>query len=263
MVSNLRAAYALANTLSDNAVHQLANQTETGRDNLTVSADKVPGSKSGSGHQLHLLEAIESLEKGTNTDKANSTSNKSPSPSQGEGQNNQAGGQPLIALSAPAGIAIATPNSTTLTTGTNFDQVSQRDTNQTTGRRWLHNVGESISLYVAGSKAAIKETLKLIAAKGKIQMQAQSGEIEATAEQAMKITSVSASQFWAAQADITLVCGGAYVKICDGNILVHAPGTVSIKGGQVPVDGPVKMDVDYPLMPQSDFNRQNDAPFSL
>ena len=141
---------------------------------------------------------------------------------------------------------------TTLTTGTNFDQVAQRDTNQTTGRRWLHNVGESISLYVAGSKAAIKETLKLIAAKGKIQMQAQSGEIEATAEQAMKITSVSASQLWAGQTDITFVCGGAYVKISNGNIEIHAPKNVSLKGAQVPVAGPASMGVQMPEFPISE-----------
>ena len=204
------------------------------------------------------------MEKGTNTDKANSTSNKSPSPSQGEGwgegQNNQAGGQPIIALSAPAGIAITTPNSTTLTTGTNFDQVSQRDTNQTTGRRWLHNVGESISLYVAGSKAAIKETLKLIAAKGKIQMQAQSGEIDATAEQAMKITSVSASQLWAGKTDITFVCGGAYVKIRNGNIEIHAPNNVSLKGAQIPVAGPASMDFTMPRFSTSVLPPQNSSP---
>jgi len=59
------------------------------------------------------------------------------------------------------------PNSATLNTGSNIDQVSQRDTNQTTGRRCIQNVGESFSLFVSGTKAMLKETMNLIAAKGK------------------------------------------------------------------------------------------------
>ena len=258
LTSNLQAAHELANTLGEHAAHQLANLPETGKNNQTISADKTPGSQSKSGHQHHLIEALESLEKGTNTDP-----NKSSSPSQGEGrgegQNNQPGGQPLIGISAPSGIAIATPNSATIATGTNFDQVSQRDTNQTTGRRWIHNVGESISLFVSGTKATLKETLKLIAAKGKIMVQAQSGEIEATADQAIKITSVSASQFWAAKADITCVCGGAYVKISGGNIEIHAPGTVSIKGASVPVSGPASIGVTMPTMPNIEPAQMNNG----
>ena len=95
--------------------------------------------------------------------------------------------------------------------------------------------------------------MKLIAAKGKIQMQAQSGEIEATADKAMKITSVSASQLWAGKTDITFVCGGAYVKISNGNIEIHAPNNVSLKGAQIPVAGPASMDVPLPIFPSSEF----------
>ena len=83
-------------------------------------------------------------------------------------------------LSAPAGISALTGQNLSLATGTNLDFVAQRDTNQTSGRRWLHNVGQHISLFVNGVKDKI--SLKLIAAQGKVQMQAQHGDIEVTAD---------------------------------------------------------------------------------
>ncbi len=239
LLSSLHAANDLANTLSDNAVHQLANQTETGRGNQLVKDDKAPGNKSNTGHQQHLLDAIASLEKGSNTDKENKSGNK-----------DQPGGQPILAMSAPAGIAIVTPNAATLSTGTNFDQVAQRDTNQTTARRWIHNVGESMSLFVAGSDK-IKETLKLIAAKGKIQMQAQSGEIEITADQAIKMTAINKDVTMLAPKDITMTSGGGYVKLGGGNIDIHAPGMVSIKCAKLVIEGPVSLGVAAQTFPQS------------
>ena len=96
---------------------------------------------------------MKAWEAGSNTDKDGKTAK------------DQAGQQPLIVLSAPAGIASLSQQSQTVAAGTNLDLVAQRDTNQTSGRRWLHNVGQHISLFVTGVKDQI--ALKLIAAKGR------------------------------------------------------------------------------------------------
>jgi type VI secretion system secreted protein VgrG len=240
LLGQLHAATDLADTLGDNAAHQLANRTETGKDNQLIKDDKAPGNKSNTGHQHHVLDAIESLEKGSNTDKDSKSGNK-----------DQAGGQAILALSAPAGIAIVTPNAATLTTGTNLDQVAQRDTSQTTARRWIHNVGESMSLYVSGSGNKIKETMKLIAAKGKFQMQAQSGEIELTADQAIQMTSISQEIKAAAAKDITMTSGGGYIKLGGGNIDIHAPGMVSIKCAKLVIEGAVSLTEVMPVFPSS------------
>ena len=150
-------------------------------------------------------------------------------------------------MSAPAGIAIATSNSATIATGTNFDQVAQRDTNQTTGRRWIHNVGASISLFVAGVANTI--SLKLIAAKGKVQMQAQSGEIEVTADQAVKISSVQQDVTLAAAKNIIMTSGGGYVKIGGGDIHMHCPGEFSIKCSRLVMEGAVSLVQEMPELP--------------
>jgi type VI secretion system secreted protein VgrG len=144
------------------------------------------------------------------------------------------------------------PNSATFATGSNFDQIAQRDTNQTSGRCWIHNVGESISLFVSGTKATLKETLKLIAAKGKIQVQAQSGEIEVTGDQDIKITSINNQILVVAKEHILITAGGGYIKIANGNIEIHAPGTVSIKGANVAITGPVSMDASLNAPPKSE-----------
>ena len=239
-LSQLEAALNLANTLSDSAQHQLANKTETGKQNTLVESDKQAGKPSKTGHQQHLKDAIASWEQGSNTDKDGKT-----------GSKDQPGGQAALLMSAPAGIALTTPNSTTLSSGTNLDQVAQRDTTQTTGRRWIHNAGESISLFVEGSKAKLKETIKLIAAKGKVQIQAQSDDIDLAAEKRIAITSISADQLWSGKANVTLLCGGAMVKLENGNIYLHAPGTVSIKAANHSWRGPGSMGTKMPIFPSS------------
>ena len=237
-LGQLQSAQSLAQTLGDVASKQLANLPETGKDNKLVKEDKVAGETKEQGHQRHLVQAIEAWEQGTNTEK----SGKVPA------ENKQAGQQGAILLSAPAGIAAATPNSMTIATGTNLDQIAQRDTNQTSGRRWVHNAGESISHFVQGVKDKI--SLKLIAAKGKVQVQAQAGEVEVTGDQSLTITSVKDSIHVNAKKEILLVCGGAYIRIADGNIEVHAPKKTSIKGVNKIFGGSANMKVPMPELPQ-------------
>jgi type VI secretion system secreted protein VgrG len=140
----------------------------------------------------------------------------------------------------------------TLATGTNLDQIAHRDINQTTGRRWVHNVGESISLFVAGSKSAIKETLKLIAAKGKVQIQAQNDDMEVTADKGLRISSVTKDITAAAKDGIVVTSGGGYARI-GRNIDVHCPGTIEIRAANIVLSGPDGMNYAFPSMPHSEL----------
>ncbi|WP_035055120.1 type VI secretion system Vgr family protein [Andreprevotia chitinilytica] len=235
--SQLDAAFALAQTLSDTATHQQADTSETGKDNLTVQSDNSAGPKHTTGHQQHLKEALKSWDKGSNTDKDGKS-----------GSQDQAGQQPILVLSAPAGIAATTPQSQTITAGTNLDWVAQRDTNQTSGRRWLHNVGEHISLFVAGVKD--KVSLKLIAAKGKVQLQAQEDSVEIAAAKDITITAHDNVHVVAAK-EILLVCAGAYIRIAGGNIDIHAPGKVDFKGASHSLGGPASTQEPKPDFPKA------------
>jgi type VI secretion system secreted protein VgrG len=237
LLQMLDAALILAEQLGEQAQHQHANLPETGKGSQLIEDGAAPGKQGKSGHQTQLTEALHNLERGSNTDKEGNT-----------GQGKQAGGQQIVAISGPDGVAIASNQSTTIAAGTNLDQIAQRDMNQTTGRRWIHNVGESVSLFVAGTKAKVKDTLKLIAAKGNIQMQAQDGQIEMTAQQDVTITSVGGKVVVQAPKEILLTAGGGYVRI-GKDIEIHNPGMQSQKAGMFSLNNSTQMPLALPDMP--------------
>ncbi|KMO05071.1 DUF2345 domain-containing protein, partial [Chromobacterium violaceum] len=231
--SQLDAALSLSQALAETASGQLADTMETGPE--AIDPDNAKAGKKTDGHLQHHADALKAWEAGSNTDKDGKTAK------------DQAGQQPLLVLSAPAGIASLTEQSQTVSAGQNLNLVAQRDANHTTGRRWLHNVGQHISLFVAGVKD--KVALKLIAAKGKVQVQAQSDAMELTADKDVTITSVKQKIQFNGKQEILLTSGGAYVRIKDGKIELHAPGTISVKGASHDWSGPASKKVEMPYLP--------------
>ncbi|WP_083340573.1 type VI secretion system Vgr family protein [Chromobacterium vaccinii] len=236
--SQLDAALSLSQALAETATGQLADTMETGPDE--IGPDNAKAGKKSDGHLQHHADALKAWEAGTNTDKDGKTAKE------------QAGQQPLLILSAPAGIASLTEQSQTLSAGQNLNLVAQRDANHTTGRRWIHNVGQHISLFVAGVKD--KVALKLIAAKGKVQVQAQSDAMELTADKDVTITSAKQKIHLNGKQEILLTSGGAYVRIKDGKIELHAPGTISFKGASHDWSGGTSLGQTYNAMPQTKFD---------
>ncbi|MFT3930595.1 MAG: type VI secretion system tip protein TssI/VgrG [Spongiibacteraceae bacterium] len=236
--AQLDAAANLTDALGETAKAQNANLPESGKSNKTVNIDSQSGSAKTEGHLHHLKDATRNIERNTNTD-AQAKS----------GTGDQAGQQPLLIAHGEAGVSLTTPQSTTIATGNNFDQIAQRDTHQSTGKRWIHNVGESVSLFVAGAQNKLKESLKILAAKGNVQIQAQSADIEITADKAIRLHALKQKQTWSAQKEILITCGGAYVRIGGGNIELHCPGTLTFKGSQHAVTGPASKATSFPVMP--------------
>ena len=241
--SQLESALALAQSLGETATNQLADTIETGEGDKTVKPDNSAGDKATTGHLHHHVHASKSFEAGSNTDKDGKSKSK-----------DQAGQQKIILLHGEDGVAITSPQSQTIAAGTNLDLVAQRDSNQTSGRRWIHNVGQHISLFVAGVKD--KVALKLIAAKGKIQLQAQSDDIEITADKNIKITACKEKVEIAAGDELLFTSGGGYIRLKGGNIEIHCPGEVSIKGASHELSGPAKLDSNFPFMPKPE-NKDN------
>ncbi|RMP26470.1 hypothetical protein ALQ26_04565, partial [Pseudomonas amygdali pv. lachrymans] len=94
--------------------------------------------------------------------------------------------QPLLIASSPADIATATPKSTHLHSGKHLTLSPGEDVSIASGKSLLASVAQSISLFAQNAGA------KLFAAKGKIELQAQSDAMELTAQQGVKITSTAA-----------------------------------------------------------------------
>ncbi|WP_163030899.1 DUF2345 domain-containing protein, partial [Pseudomonas viridiflava] len=153
--------------------------------------------------------------------------------------------QPLLIASSPADIATATPKSTHLHSGKHLTLSTGEDVSIASGKSLLASVAQGISLFAQNAGA------RLFAAKGKVELQAQSDAMELTAQQGVKITSTAAGIEIAAQEGILLTSGGGYIRIKDGNIEIHAPGTIDIKGAKKTFSGPAQLNRENPAWPES------------
>ncbi|KJH67758.1 DUF2345 domain-containing protein, partial [Chromobacterium violaceum] len=67
-----------------------------------------------------------------------------------------------------------------------------------------------------------------------------------TADKDLSITSVKQKIHFNGKQEILLTSGGAYVRIKDGKIELHAPGTVSFKGASHDWSGPASTNLPTP-----------------
>ncbi|RMC91536.1 DUF2345 domain-containing protein, partial [Aquitalea palustris] len=67
----------------------------------------------------------------------------------------------------------------------------------------------------------------------------------------LTITSAKGKQQFNGKKEILLTSGGAYVRIKDGKIELHAPGTVSFKGGSHDWSGPDSLNLPFPRFPNT------------
>ncbi|OSI25646.1 hypothetical protein BV913_12240 [Neisseria dumasiana] len=138
----------------------------------------------------------------------------------------------VILLSAPDGIASATPQSQLHTAGQHIHHISGGDTDISAGSNFTAHAVGSVNLF-AQSKGA-----KLQANQGKVEIQAQNDEMQINALKDATITSSAGKVVVAAKDEILLTSGGAYIKIKDGNIELGCPKMVWVKCAGFQVMGP-------------------------
>lgn len=160
------------------------------------------------------------------------------------------GGTAILAVSSPAGITLGTPQSSTIAAGQHLDLVAERNQQLTAGQGMYLHAGQGISQFAFGGG------IKSIAHQGKQIIQAQHDDIEISADQSVKITATNQHVLIGADRHVTLTGGGAYIKLADGNIEIHCPGTVSIKGATHSISGPTSMGVELPAFGQIDTGRR-------
>ncbi|CAN7529627.1 type VI secretion system tip protein VgrG [Trinickia sp. LjRoot230] len=138
--------------------------------------------------------------------------------------------QPIMLLASPAGIGLSTQHSLHAAASEHVNLVSGSSTYLSAAKSWIASVGEKLSFFVQNGG------INLFAGRGKVELQAQSNNIEITADKTVKIVSTADAVDVAAQKEITLKAGGAIIRLAGGNIYVHAPGRVEVKGAQFVVD---------------------------
>jgi type VI secretion system secreted protein VgrG len=131
------------------------------------------------------------------------------------------GGQPVVALSAPAGLAMTSQDNVAIGAQTHIDVLSLGNTQLSVGRKLLARVSESISLF------AHRLGIKLIAASGKVELQTHGDDIELTSSKRIVLT---ASEEIVLQAPkVRVVSQGAQVDIGGGTITQQSSGEHTIK----------------------------------
>ena len=221
--AQLEVARTVTQELAGLAEKQDGDIIETGpeaRDEEGQNLGKAPR-----GHLDHMVEAVKAWEAGTNTD-----------PNARSATGEQDGKQGVLLASAAAGLSLTTPEAMILTSGANLDTVSLRDTQQTTFRRWIHNAGKKISIFVLGLKDRIN--LKLITGRGHALLQAQSGDVNVIGDQNVRLHALKKQILVAAGEEALVTSGGSYIRLKDGNIDIHCPGNLSFRSSSSSFSGP-------------------------
>ncbi|VWC68982.1 type VI secretion protein [Burkholderia contaminans] len=156
--------------------------------------------------------------------------------------------EPVMLFGSPAGIALSTQQSVQFAADQHVNLVSGQSTHVAAGKSLIASVLDRISLFAQNAG------IKLFAGKGKVEVQAQADNIELTAQKALKLIAVTQSIEGAAAKEILLTSGGAYIRIANGNIEVHAPGKIDIKGAQHAFSGPTHLSQTMPTLPNSSGN---------
>ncbi|SWE93873.1 type IV secretion protein Rhs [Klebsiella pneumoniae] len=153
--------------------------------------------------------------------------------------------QPTLLMSAPQGIAAVTPETTLLHSGNGLYLQSLGEVNITTAQRCSLNASQAIS------PLAQQEGMRLVSAKGPLQVESHGDILSLTALKDITVQSTQGHLQLTAKNGITLGCGGAYIRLTpQGEVQIHGPGVISLKG-QHDLQGPVSEAFPLPELPAS------------
>jgi type VI secretion system secreted protein VgrG len=164
-----------------------------------------------------------------------------------------AGAQPVVALSAPAGIGMASQENIAIGAQTHVDLVSVGNTQLSVGKKLRARVAEGISLF------AHTLGIKLIAASGKLDIQTHSDDIEATS--AKRIVLTAADEIVLQAPKVRIVAQGAQADLGGGAITQQSSGAHTIKSSKFAHVGPGGGNVPGVELPTSAM--QTDEKFVL
>lgn len=146
--------------------------------------------------------------------------------------------------SAPAGMAFVSGTDLQLTASDNLIATAGGHADVSVLKRFTVAAGEYISMI------AQKLGVKIFAAKGKVEIQAQSDEMRLLAEQNVTVTSANGRVVIEAKEELLLKCGGSYLRMSATGIEDGTRGERTIKSNGFGRQGPASMSDPEPLRNQ-------------
>src|ERR1700712_79550 len=155
-----------------------------------------------------------------------------------------------ILVSAPAGIALASGEHLQLSAAANLIATAGGNADIGVIKRFTVAAGEAISLY------AQRLGMKIFAAKGKVEIQAQSDEMRLLADQNMTITSVNGRVTIEAKEELLLKCGGSYFRMSSTGIEDGTRGDRQFKSASFSRQGPSSLGESMNTWKHAKFDEQ-------
>ncbi|KAB0641190.1 type VI secretion system Vgr family protein [Burkholderia stagnalis] len=157
-----------------------------------------------------------------------------------------------IALSAPNGIAAATPRNIVASAGRHLDMIAVQDANLSTGRKILLRAAQGLSAFA-------KAGMKLIAGTGDVVVQAQQGKAEVGSAERLHLYSLK--ELLIEAPSITFKASGVTYSLADGKVLASSSGPHTIESAGFTHSGGGGGNPDLPHMPASTM--QTDEKFAV
>ncbi|QCR38494.1 type VI secretion system Vgr family protein [Nissabacter sp. SGAir0207] len=131
--------------------------------------------------------------------------------------------QPVLLMSAPAGIAQVSPQSIQISSGQHLIQTAAGNSNVSVFKKFTVAAGEMISLF------AKSLGIKIFANRGKVEIQAQGDGMALTSLKEMHITSQEDEICLTAAKRLTLACHGSAIVLDSSGITLKTTGQLAMK----------------------------------
>ena len=150
----------------------------------------------------------------------------------GDGSEHSELQQPHLVMASPAGIAMTTPESTHIHSGEHVAITSEQQTTLSSAKSFLVSAKEMVGIF------ACKLGMRLMAAKGKVEIEAQSDEMTIIADKDMKMFSAHGKVHVSSPKEIFLTAGGSYIRINENGIEQGTNGEWKVHAANQNMDGP-------------------------
>jgi type VI secretion system secreted protein VgrG len=138
----------------------------------------------------------------------------------------------VILLSSPKGIAVSTPDRVSVAAGKDVNVTTATGFNVSALKSIVMAAGDAVSIF------AHNLGIKLLAARGKVQIEAQSNELALSALKDLTITSTNGKIVISADKELWLGAAGSFIHLTACNIKLATPGDLFEEAASFRKDGP-------------------------
>ena len=157
---------------------------------------------------------------------------------------NESDSTPYIAIDAKDSLIFDADKGIIAQAKENIDISSESNVQIFSGRAFLANVLDKISLFAQAAGIKIK------AGQGAVEIESQASSMKIASQELMHIYAINDFVKVESGKGILISSGGGFIKIEDGNIDIVCPGTLSLKAGQIKTMPGSTLTTDLAAMPK-------------